>query len=42
MRLSVRMKIGTATIPILDRSIIPLLNDELKFKPQDETLKSQL
>ena len=34
--LSVRMKIGEATIPILVRSMEDLLNNELVFKKQDE------
>ena len=34
--LSVRMKIGEATIPILKRSMEDLLNNELAFKKQDE------
>lgn len=34
--LSVRMKIGEATIPILVRSMKDLLNNELAFKKQDE------
>ena len=34
--LSVRMKIGEATIPILERSMEDLLNNELAFKKQDE------
>ena len=34
--LSLRMKIGEATIPILKRSMEDLLNNELAFKKQDE------
>ena len=34
--LSVRIKIGEATIPILERSMEDLLNNELAFKKQDE------
>lgn len=37
---SVRLKIGEATIPILKRSLLALLNNELEFKAQDEALKS--
>ena len=34
--LSVRMKIGEATIPILERSMEDILNNNLVFKKQDE------
>ena len=37
---SVRMKIGEATVPILERSVVALLNNELEFIPQNEVLKS--
>ena len=37
---SVRIKIGEATIPILERSINDLLNMQLAFKKQDEVSKS--
>ena len=37
---SVRMKIGEATVPILERSMIALLENELEFKSQNEALKS--
>lgn len=38
--LSVRMKIGKATVPILERSMDALLKNELEFKSQDEAFKS--
>ena len=37
---SVRVKIGEATVPILERSMIPLMKNELKFNPQNEALVS--
>lgn len=37
---SVRAKIGEATVPILERSMIPLMKNELKFNPQNEALVS--
>ena len=38
--LSLRIKIGEATIPILERSMEDLLNNELTFKKQDEEFMS--
>jgi methionyl-tRNA formyltransferase len=38
--LSVREKIGEATVPILERTMISLMKNELEFHPQDEALIS--
>lgn len=35
---SVRFKMGEAVVPILERSMMPLLKNELEFKAQDKTL----